>query len=401
MQKFRIYALIHGQTIPLGDIGGCNIRHMDFEEQKERKFSPIQSEFSENDGGYKTYATNLPFVDPLKLHTNHAVIFEIEERDSRAALGGAIRAFDKLCSSLFITGIFDANSMHNRPIGETYLYQVNKIYVLDNKGAEQEASLDLKSGHIYLPNRPDRNTWLVPASDKFLSELFKFNDPVFKKALKYLYSSSVGHYKLNSYEKIALDHFKSIELIINTLINKDKEKDFKRRVDQASEILGLTADESTQIKKYWDARSNGDIAHSDHNDSTAWYPNQFPLPTGLEYPWSYLDNVARVVLLKYLDIRKRHFHVDLYTSHDSEDHLSLGVINEQSECNHLFFYTQSKDKKQILKQLSEAFVNSFGLNKEDVEVEFIGSKEKARIFVKEAGKKIELQKLRKRMIRIF
>ena len=97
MTKFRVYALIHGQTLPLGKLAGCEIKQMDSDEQKRRGFSPIQYEFSENRDGYISYATSLPFVDPMKLYTNHVVVFDIEEYDAKAALGGAVRAFDNLC----------------------------------------------------------------------------------------------------------------------------------------------------------------------------------------------------------------------------------------------------------------------------------------------------------------
>ncbi|MFA6408052.1 MAG: hypothetical protein WCW36_01065 [Candidatus Paceibacterota bacterium] len=399
MQKFRIYALIHGQTLPLGLLSGCEIKQMDITEQKRRGFTPVQYEFSENHSDYKTYATSLPFVDPMKLHTNHVIVYDIEEAEIEAALGGAIRKFDNLCSRLFLAGIQDIRSKTDNKLysGQTYLYQVNKIYRLDEHGDEQDVSLNLKSGHIFLPNRPERSTWHVESTDAFLGELLEFKDPVFNKALKYLYGSSVGHFRLDSYEKIALYHFKSVELIVNTLSSKES---FKERVDETASILDLTQEQAEEIKKYWDARSNGDIAHSSYNDMTAFYPNQFPLPNGLEYPWAYLDSTARVVLLKYFDVRKRYFHVDIQEPYDPSEQLSLGVVNAHSECNHLFFQTSSRDKKTILNSLRNEFAKTFKINKKDVAVEFVGTKETARVFITDPTKEARIENLQKKMIRI-
>ena len=380
MTIFRIYALIHGQTLPLGKIAGCEIRQMDSSEQKRRGFSPIQYEFSENRDGHTSYATSLPFVDPMKLCSNYVVAFDIEEHDAQSALGGAVRAFDNLCSRLFLAGVRDYKSTIDRYIGATYLYQISKVYQLDENGNEQDAPLVLQSGHIFLPNRPDRNEWQDEETAKFLDKILDFKDPVFSKALKYLYSSSVGHYRLASFEKIALDHFKSIELIVNTCSKKNT---FKQRVDEAAEFLELTADEIAEIKKYWDARSNGDIAHSHHRDPVAFYPNQFPLPTGgIGYPWAHLDRLSRVVLLKYYDVRRRYFHIDVHEPYgDDSSPPTLGAMNEHSECNHLFFETNTKHKKDVLKELKSEFCKSFQVDEKDLETEILGARNRRDLFI--------------------
>lgn len=405
MTKFRVYALIHGQTLPLGKLAGCEIKQMDSDEQKRRGFSPIQYEFSENRDGYTSYATSLPFVDPMKLSTNHIVVFDIKEYDAKAALGGAVRAFDNLCSKLFLTGIRDFKSATDRYIGETYLYQISKIYQLDENDNEQDVILELQSGHIFLPNRPDRNEWQKEESKDFLEKILDFKDPVFSKALKYLYSSSVGHFRLASFEKVALDHFKSIELIVNTL---SKKKTFKERANEAGKLLELTADEIEEIKKYWDARSNGDIAHSHHHDPVAFYPNQFPLPQGgMEYPWAHLDRLSRVVLLKYYDVRRRYFHIDVHEPYgDDQANPTLGITNEHSDCNHLFFETKTKNREDVLKEIKTEFSKSFQTNEEDLETEVLNSQNGRHLFtvglfVKNSDFCAETNSIRNRHIIIF
>lgn len=294
------------------------------------------------------------------------VVFDIEEYDAKAALGGAVRAFDNLCSKLFLTGIRDFKSATDRYIGETYLYQISKIYQLDENDNEQDVTLELQSGHIFLPNRPDRNKWQKEESKEFLEKILDFKDPVFSKALKYLYSSSVGHFRLASFEKVALDHFKSIELIVNTL---SKKKTFKERANEAGKLLELTADEIEEIKKYWDARSNGDIAHSHHHDPVAFYPNQFP-------------------------------------HGDDPANPTLGITNEHSDCNHLFFETKTKNREDVLKEIKTEFSKSFQTDEGDLETEVLNSQNRRHLFtvglfVKNPDFCAETNNIRNRHIIIF
>ncbi len=395
MRKYRIYALIHGQTLPLGKVKGCEIINMQVKEQERRGFAPIKYDFSEVE--YETYATNIPFMDPLKLRTNYVIVSDIEEPNPKGALGGAMKRFDYVCGVLFLANTQDMKLMHGRYIGEPYLYQVNKIYQLGDDGEEIELDLNLKSGHVFLPNRPDRTIWQSEETDKLFKELLGFKDPVFRKASKYLYSSSVGVYRLESAEKIALDHFKSIELIVDCLSTK---KDFKDRVDEAGQMLQLEVEEIEETKKCWDLRSQGDIAHSTHHDRSSVYPNQFPIPTGVEYPYAFLSKTAKVVLLKYFELRRRYFYVDIEEVRDPADHLTLGAENTHSECNHLFFQTSTKEKKAILRELRKKFSTDFKIDENDLEVEYFHSRARASVFIKNPLLSLQVEKLARRRIRI-
>ena len=42
MYKYKIYALINGETLPEGKIFECEIKKMGFDEQAKRGFAPIQ-----------------------------------------------------------------------------------------------------------------------------------------------------------------------------------------------------------------------------------------------------------------------------------------------------------------------------------------------------------------------
>ena len=82
MNKYRIYALIHGQTLPQGEIFGCEIRKMSFREQSKRGFSPIQAVFSEDEmtNHHKTYVTSLLYVDPIRIKSKYIIIHDTEKR---------------------------------------------------------------------------------------------------------------------------------------------------------------------------------------------------------------------------------------------------------------------------------------------------------------------------------
>ena len=394
MNKYRIYALIHGQTLPVGKIHDCEIKEMSFDEQTRRHFSPIKYEFLRDDN-YETYMTSVPFVDPMKIYSKYVITYDIEERDYKGALGGAIRKFNKVCSTLFLSGVRDVYLKHNQHSGEPYIYQINKVYLIDEKDKECDVELDLKSGHIYLPNRPERNDWFNDDTKEFTDKVFNCKDPIFRKALKYLYSSSLGHLKLNSPEKIALDHFKSVELIINCLSTKDS---FKERVDEAGPELDLTPEEIERVKKYWDDRSNGDIAHSTHDDPVSFYPNQFPEPKGMQYNWSFSDNLAKKILLNYFDLRNRFFLIDIEKPHEQKDEGILGIIN--NDCNHLFFQTNTETKQELLNEVKKKFIDVFGLDRKDFKIEFYNSKSQISALLNK-GIELDLDKITLRRTRIF
>ena len=313
MTKYRIYALIIGEIIPQGKFFDCKIRKMTFAEQKKRKFSPIQSIFSEmrDTKYYKTYATSLPYIDPIRIKSKYVVVCDINEHEMKAALGGGIRIIDRLCRFLSLVYVEDAKRKFSREhFGLLpYLYQINKIYSLNDYGDELDTILKLESGHIYLPNRPELNQWRDKNTQNFLENIFNFHDEVLERAIKYLYRSSIGYFILDSPEKIALDHFKSIEIIVNSLSKKNT---FKKKLDETSGQINLTNEEKVEILKMWDDRSSyGDVAHPSPYDQAERYPNQFPIPSNVQYPRGGFDSIAVNVCLKYFAYKKSLFYIEI------------------------------------------------------------------------------------------
>ena len=379
MSKFRIYALIIGETLPVGKIFGNEIKKMTFAEQKRRKFSPIQGIFSKNkDFEYeKTYATFLPYVDPIKIKSEYVIIHEIEEDKPGSALGGAIKEIDKLCRFLSIAGLEDIKRAFSREHGsfEPYIYQVNKIYELNSKNQEVEVTFKLESGFVYLPKRPEFNKWRGRGTGKFLKEIFNFQDDILQRALKYLYRSSIGHFLLDSGEKIALDHMKSMEIIIKDL---SKKRDFKDKLEEAGTKIGLTDKEKEKIMEFWKDRSEyGDIAHASMYDNSERYPNQFPIPTNVEYPGAAFDSIAGSVLLKYFYYKKSLFHIKIEEPFESTEKSGVKTNNEgtfdmiyyswpENKGISLCFYTNESNEEKLVGLVKKAFAKKYRVNEKDI-----------------------------------
>lgn len=303
--NYRVYALVIGEVLKPGVFFDCIIKQISFEEQNKRSFLPIQSVFSDDSltRYYKTYASTLRYVDPVLIKSEYALVYDIEERDTNAALGGAIRYFDKICRYLTLAyGKDFLGHTKSHSILEPYLYQVNKIYFLDDDGNESDLEFKLESGNMYLPNRPELGEWRHKDTQQFLEDIFAFHDEILERAIKYLYRSSIGNFVKDSPEKTVLDHFKSMEIIIDSLSSKEK---FKDRVDIAAKIISLTDGEKEKIKKLWDDRSKySDTAHPSVYDQTERYPNQFPLPNNVIFSYPHNDSIAVDVCLKYFFIKK-------------------------------------------------------------------------------------------------
>lgn len=375
MSKYRIYALIIGEIITQGKFFDCEIRKMTFAEQKKRKFSPIQSVFSEmrDTKYYKTYATSLPYIDPIRIKSKYVIVCDLNERETKAALGGGIRIIDRLCRFLSLVYVEDAKRKFSRESFGLlpYLYQVNKIYSLNESGGELDTDLKLESGHIYLPNRPELNQWRDENTQNFLEDIFNFHDEVLERAIKYLYRSSIGYFILDSPEKIALDHFKSIEIIVNSLSKKNT---FKKRLNEACGQINLTNEEKVEILKMWDDRSSyGDVAHPSPYDQAERYPNQFPIPSNVQYPRAGFDSIATNVCLKYFAYKKSLFYIEIdepFTYSNKSGNQStentLSEVNAQWESNRLCFYTPERNKTSLKQKVKKAFALEYKIAETEI-----------------------------------
>ncbi len=368
--RFRVYALIHGEVLPYTEINGATIQKMSFEEQEKRKFAPIETTIREGEAAitseWTTYVTSLRYVDYLRIKSEHVCWSDFYDDNPLSAIGGAFRKFEDLSKVLFFTNDHDKFLTHSRHAGSTYVFQIMKVYELDENGEEKEVEYELTNGYCFLPNRPDFNTWRNEESEVFLKEVLQFKDPIFQKSLAYFYRSSIGHFNQFNHEKIALDHFKSMEVIINSLSRKKK---FLERLTETAVLIKLTQEEQDRIKKLWGERSNGDVAHAKTYDIARAYPNQFPLPQGVDYSGPFPDSVAETVLYKYYEYIKRMYNIEVeYDSFYSSITGELYTINAGSECNRYGFSVNKCSKNETIKKLKAAWVKEFSVRTEKIEI---------------------------------
>lgn len=370
MKKYRIYALILGEVLPEGVFFNCQIKKMSPKEQQMRKFAPIQATFSKESRHYKTYVQCLNYFDPIKIKSRYVVVYDVEALNENSALGGAARSIDKLARYLSIANIEDENKKRGKDLGyiTPYIYQINKIYLLDDGGKEVTLDYKLLSGFTYLPDRPELNNWRDKSTKDFLEELYNFHDEILERAIKYLYRSSIGHFLLDSNEKIALDHFKSIEIIIDSLSNKEK---FREKLKEAGDKIGLSQDEKARINKLWEDRSKyGDVAHPSKFDEAERYPNQFPLPSNVRYSGSFLDPVAERVVFKYFKYKKRLYFIDIEEPFDEEHNNVISQVNPWWESNHLSFSTSENDKTKIKQIFKRELAKELNVSEKSIDVKF-------------------------------
>lgn len=400
MSKYRIYALILGDVLIEGSVFGCEVKKMDYSEQAKRNFSPIQSIFTDyNDTNYKSYSTYLPYVDPLKIKSEYVISYDSEEDDPKGALGEAITSIDKVCRYLTISYLEDVKNHfgEKRASLQAYIYQVVKIYSLKDKGEEVDIEFKLENEFTYLPKRPELDNWRHENTPDFLNAIFNFHDDTLERALKYLYRSLIGRMILDSPEKIALDHFKSIEIIVNQFSDKGNnsninqyakeietklgiseadsvqvanlllnETRFKKKLELAKSKLNLTDEEVKRIQTLWGERSSfGDIAHPSKFDHVERYPNQFPIPSNVQYSgWS--DSIAGKLCLKYFEYIRTVFIIDIDQPYSDDTENYLAIVNSQWESNHYAYFSKETNKVKLKKEIVSIIAKELEITESDV-----------------------------------
>lgn len=366
MKNIRVYALILGEVIVPGNYMGCQIKEMEFEEQVKRKFKPIQGIFLQRlTKRYDTYATYLPYIDPLKLKSNYVIVYDSYETDVKMALGDAAKNIDRVCRYLSIGMLQDIKNS----VGEKYanfypyLYQLVKIYKLNIDNEEVDTRFKITNSSIRYPRRPEKNVWNDKKTVIFLKNIINLHDTTLERALKYLYRSSIGTMLLDSPEKVALDHFKSIEIIINSLSNKDN---FKDRLKEVKSILNLSDDDERKINVLWNERSKfGDIAHPSKIDQVERYPNQFPPLSNVRYT-GLVDSIAGKICLKYYEYKRSIFTIDIERATIKSLEKRLGIVNHGSDSNHYIFFTEEKNKEFLENEIKRALIKELNVKPGDI-----------------------------------
>ncbi|RJR27206.1 hypothetical protein C4561_02845 [candidate division WWE3 bacterium] len=346
---------------------------MTYDEQHKRKFEPLKSsDFVQPFTEHKTYVSHIPYADPKILKSEHVAIADIQEDTPNGAIGCATKSIEKICRFLSLANLEDVKRKHGRNRGsfEPYIYQINKLYELDDLGKEHEISYMLQGYNIYLPDRPEKSSWSNDQINNFLEETFYFYDDVFHKALKYLYNASTGSFENRSPEKTSIDHIKSIEIMISAISNKDT---FKKKLKDAKDKLELTDDEVSKIEDLWEQRSEyGDLAHPKVSDRAESLPNQFPIPSDVEYTGWFLDALAPNILLKYFYYIRELFLVDIEVvdiqSKKNDSLIKIFTQNQRGFANENYYHykTKERNKHKIKNLLKKAFITELNITESKI-----------------------------------
>ena len=309
MKKYKVYAKILGYVLPSRsfEIAGCKIERMSYKEQQKRRFRPLKGwAVRERKMNYLTFPRG---ADLRIFKSNFVVSTMLECRGLNEAIGLAERKFNNLIGALMLHMYYWWTNKHpNKRIRfSEYDYQICKVYEIIN-GEEKELR-DLK------PVSSGANMCHYPAFtdliDNFKDQMEEFmscKEEIFRKSLKYFVNGVRGIHSQLPEEKIFLDLFKSIELVINQLGGK-RIKRFKSKAQFAGRKLHLEKEEVDKIKQLWTIRSRGDFAHARKREN--YLPPQWPNPSDCDLFVNYFDliSLSQRILVKYFDYIKNKYTV--------------------------------------------------------------------------------------------
>lgn len=300
-EKYRVYAKIIGYVLSAKDevhLYDCVIKKMPIKEQERRKFKAIEADIIRNPGDpryHKSYITCKIFTDPRFIKTQYVIYCDLEVHDENAALGAAVRLFDRVCGSLALTTSSWFNNKHSRNDYKNYEYQLCRVYKLSEDGSETPINnLRINGGAWSMICNPG-NTNFEDLDFNMLARMLYCRDEIFNKSFKYLLQAEKDYYIHVPPQMLTINLFKCIELIVCSFAGKK----FPGKLRKAAAELSLTQDDIEQIKKLKEARDNGDVAHPRKGSRSDFYPPQFPVPEDVDFPNFWYSGLTSKVLLRY------------------------------------------------------------------------------------------------------
>ncbi len=298
--KYRVYAKIIGDVLSAKDeihLYDCVIKKMSLKEQKRRKFKAIEANIKDpGDPRYhKSYITRKVFSDPRFIKTQYVIYCDLEIYDENAALGIAVKLFDRVCGSLALVASSWFNNKHKRNDYKNYEYQLCRVYKLKPNGIETPVNnLRINGGGWSMICNPN-TTNFNELDSKMLSRMLSCRDEVFNKSFKYLLQAEKDFYLHARPQMLTINLFKCIELIVYSFNGKR----FNDKLRKAAIELNLAVDDIEKIKKLKKARDSGDVAHPRRGSRSDFYPPQFPVPEDVDFPNFWYSGLVAKVLLKY------------------------------------------------------------------------------------------------------
>lgn len=309
---YRVYAKILGYILPRTEtiIGDCKIRKMSLREQKTRGFRAYEGRLVIEDN-LPAFLTFPRGIDSRVFKTNYVIYTDVEyDAGSNAAVGIANDRFELAIGSLTLAGTAWSKNKYNRWLSSvTYDYQICRVYELVN-GQENPVEMEHLPSGVWMCSYPAFKDF-QELDGSMLDYIVQTKNPIFLKALRYLITSERGINFQYPAEKIFLDYFKCIEIIIEYLgsLRKNVPRAFRKRLVRAAKKLSLESGDVSLIQKYYTLRNRGDFAHASVNARSIQFMPQFPRPSDSEiFVYDDLRMLARRILIRlchYINKRYR------------------------------------------------------------------------------------------------
>jgi len=382
MKEYKVYAKILGYVLPSQPLGiaECKIEKMSYREQRRRGFKPLKGwTLKRQKGNYLTFPMGADF---RIMKSNFIVSTILKCNSPNEAIGLAEAKFDKLIGSLMLYMYYWWTKEHPRTKirFSNYDYQICKIYSIVNNREIEVKDLRPVSTSATMCHYPAFKN----LSGDFKSLLLNFmhcRNEIFQKSFEYFINGTTGFNSQLAEEKIFLDLFKSIELIILSFRRK-KTKGFKVKLIYASKRLNLSDADQKKIIKFYEIRNKGDFAHA--RKSRSWLPPQYPKPgsnAALSYGSFYLDNLrdmAQKIIIKYFEyIHGRHKIIIRSPEHNDEDNILISVLGSVNAISpwhfewgtdYLEFRTRERNKYKLIWVLKKKLAEHFNVPIQQIKI---------------------------------
>lgn len=379
MNKYKIYAKILGNVLPnqIFEIGNCKIEKMSYREQRKRKFRPLQGwtsvETSTGEQKKKIkYYLQFPNGADFRIMKSDFVISTVLNcSDDNEAIGLAEIEFNTLIGSLMLymrtwwPQKFPKDT--NRFSG--YDFQICKVYkIIGEKEIEIKDPKPISTSSSMCSNP----SFSEPLDPKTLQSYLGCRNEVFGKALKY-FTNGVRGFSFNlPEEKIFLDLFKSIELVINSF--KTRSRKFKQKLKSVASKLDLTEDEKNKIIEFWTIRSKGDFAHARKRQISLSLPPQYPISSDCNLFINYdeLIQINQKVIVNYFNFIKDRYIISIKKPESGEGYNNLNHVIESFplvtrwDNGYFEFKTEEKDKHKLTNMLKNKMSEYLKVSKKNI-----------------------------------
>jgi hypothetical protein len=364
MKKYKVYAKILGHVLPEEEleIGNCKIEKMSYREQKERNFRPLSGwKLREYNMNYMTFPRGADF---RIMRSNFVISTVIEESSPNEALGLAIFLFDKIIGAFMLYMNYWWSEKHPRLKDDLsdYDYQICKLYeIVDGKEIEIKnfGPASSSASMCHYPTSGD----LTDSFRKITDQCINCKDEIFERSMEYFVDGIKGMKLFLPEEKIFLDLFKSIEIVVKGL--KIKRKNFRDKLRVGLKKLGLDDKEIDEIIKFYNIRCDGNFAHAGIKRINFMFQYPIPHDGGFLFDISQLKYLSHKVLVNYFKYIKDRYEIlinnSAYNSINHDNELVLIIENfPMDSWNHKFaFNTKERNKRKLTPLIKKEFAKEF------------------------------------------